>query len=372
MRTCSAYDDAQSLSATSEVITTPSSFVNAPPASNKEKPSSSRATFRQANRVVALFKDIKSGQYELQPWTKFQLQPGEYDEIERLVLNDTDTSLWGFINNKIRYDFDGDRNQLILRMPTAIHERFVTLVKQDIDAQLKSLATSTTLEESVTHFAQRVCNLGSADIKFPNDTSQKPPQNSPDGTYYYRDAKWPGVILEVSYSEKRKDLEKLADRYILLSKANVRVVVGLDIEYQHPKQKKTKAGSRDAVLSVWRPEIIQNEGKMQLIAAQKIKDQPFRDAQGDPTSSQGLSLLLSEFAHPEISQAITDHDQSINISTDKLCEYLNDAEEMMQRVLDNSLIEMNLPAGVEIKFRENTPPEVLDEEDERKFRMKEK
>lgn len=139
-----------------------------PPASNKEK-SSPRATFRQANRVVALFKNIKSGQLQVesQPWKKFQLQPGEYDEIERLVLADTDTSLWGFIEDKIRYDFDCDRNQLIIQMPTRLHERFLTLVKQDIDAQLKLLATSTILEESVTHFAQRIYNCGSPDIPFP-------------------------------------------------------------------------------------------------------------------------------------------------------------------------------------------------------------
>lgn len=69
---------------------------------------------------------------------------------------------------------------------------------------------------------------------------------------------------------------------------------------------------------------------------------------------------------------ITDHDQSINISTDKLCKYLHDAEERMQRELGNSLGEASLPAGVKRLRRENTPSDVLDEKDEGKYRRAEK
>ena len=66
------------------------------------------------------------------------------------------------------------------------------------------------------------------------------------------------------------------------------------------------------MFSVWQPEIVQNdEGDLELIAAQKIKDQPFRDAQGNPVSSPSLSLRLSSFTAPKLSQAIIDHDQLI-------------------------------------------------------------
>lgn len=76
----------------------------------------------------------------------------------------------------------------------------------------------------------------------------------------------------MSCSQKRKDLEKLADRYILDLDASVRVVVGLDIEYRSQKQK--MAGSREAVFSVWRPEVIRNNGGgLELFAARRIKDQ---------------------------------------------------------------------------------------------------
>ena len=40
----------------------------------------------------------------------------------------------------------------------------------------------------------------------------------------------------MSYSQRRKDLERLADDYILGSDSDIRVVVGLDIEYKTGKK----------------------------------------------------------------------------------------------------------------------------------------
>ena len=163
--------------------------------------------------------------------------------------------------------------------------------------------------------------------------------------FQHKDAHWPSVIFEVSCSRKRQDLPKLAERYILDSNGSVRAVVGLDIKHQRPNE--TKANSKEAVFSVWQPEIVQNDkGNPELIAVQKIKDQPFRDAQGNPTSSPGLSLPLSLFGTPNLSQAIMDHDQLITISTKELCEYLHEAEEWKRKVSTGLLFKKSLPAGV--------------------------
>jgi len=332
-----------------------------------------RGTFLVANQIVALFKEIKSGYVgESQPWKKFQLeQPEEYGEIERLLLADPDDSLWGFVDDKIRYDFDADRNQVVVRMPTPLHELFLKYFELSIKCQLFSFISSTTLHKSVVYFAQCIQSTGSYDIFFPprtdcdSDTLQKS-KNSPDIMFKHKGAKWPSVIIEVSYSTKRKDLPKLADRYILGSTGSVQAVVGIDIEYQRPNQ--TQVKSREAVFSVWQPEYVQNnEGDLELIAAQKIKDQPFRDAQGNPISSPGLSLRLSLFGTPNLSKAMIDHDQLINISTNKLCEYLHEAEEQMRMLSTDLLDEISLLAGAKVRYREATPPEVLSEEDEEKF-----
>ena len=211
--------------------------------------------------------------------------------------------------------------------------------------------------------------MGFSDISFPprtdSDSLQKS-KHSPDISFKHELAKWPGVIIEVLYSTKRKDIPKLADRYILDSDGSVQAVVGLDIEYQRPNQ--TQAKSREAVFSVWQPEYIQNDGgDLELVAVQKIKDQPFRDAQGNPVSSPDLSLRLSSFATHNLSRAMIDHDQLINISTNKLCEYLQKAEEQMRMELTDLLDKESLLAGAKKRYREATPPKVLSEEDEEKF-----
>jgi hypothetical protein len=51
------------------------------------------------------------------------------------------------------------------------------------------------------------------------------------------------VVLEVSYSQDGKNLRKLAQDYILYSNGDIKVVVGMDINY----------GGRDSTVSLWRP-----------------------------------------------------------------------------------------------------------------------
>ena len=75
------------------------------------------------------------------------------------------------------------------------------------------------------------------------------------------DAHWPGVIIEVSYSQKARDLPHLADDYILQTHGSIHVVVGLDLDY------KTKKGT----VLMWRPRYVTNEqGKLKLKAAQTV------------------------------------------------------------------------------------------------------
>src|SRR5262245_51055371 len=163
----------------------PSNSANAPPTSEPPKTSSQHTTFRHAHEVVELFKSIKSGELllEAEPWNKFQLQPGEYQEIERLVLTDKDTLLKDFVKHKVRYDFDRDRDELIVRKPSRLHERFILLVRRDINAQFRLLATSAT--KPVRDIIYCVNDKSCADIFFPtsadgdvSNASYKPSKNS--------------------------------------------------------------------------------------------------------------------------------------------------------------------------------------------------
>jgi hypothetical protein len=132
----------------------------------------------------------------------------------------------------------------VVRMPTAVHELFIARVEDTIHSQLKRIREES---NSAAIFAKKVHLARSTEIYFPVDDG--PPsvksKQEPDTSFWHDDAQYPGVIIEVAYSQKRKRLTRLAGDYLLDSDTNVRVVVSLDIEYG-------KKGSHMATLSVWR------------------------------------------------------------------------------------------------------------------------
>jgi hypothetical protein len=65
----------------------------------------------------------------------------------------------------------------------------------------------------------------------------------PDIRFYYKDVVWPGVVIEVSYSQKRKSLIDLAENYLLALDGGIRVMVGIDLEHKK---------SKEASISIWR------------------------------------------------------------------------------------------------------------------------
>jgi len=72
------------------------------------------------------------------------------------------------------------------------------------------------------------------------------------------------VVIEVSYSQKRRDLSRLADDYILGSDAEICTVVGIDLDY---------GGGKKATVSIWRPRIeINDAGEKELVAHQTLSD----------------------------------------------------------------------------------------------------
>lgn len=119
-------------------------------------------------------------------------------------------------------------------MPTDLHEHFAQSVTDDISRQLAAV------QGPARCFAYSVLKAASSRIK-PLDPEAGP--HDPDGSFKHVDAQYPGVVPEVSYSQKRKDLSRLADDYITGTDGNIRRMISLDIEYTR----------KEASLSVWEP-----------------------------------------------------------------------------------------------------------------------
>lgn len=144
-------------------------------------------------------------------------------------------------------------------MPSSLHESLQSYITQEFLRQLGAISQS---GSPSALFAGNIENSASSEINF-KDTEYG--SHQPDASFQHFEAQYPGVILELSYSQKKKDLSRLANEYILGSDADIRVVIGIDVEY---------TGSKKASVSVWRPHIEVNDmGEKELSVVQTVTDQ---------------------------------------------------------------------------------------------------
>lgn len=160
-------------------------------------------------------------------------------------------------------------------MITTIHESVRTSIVKEIEKQLRELGTGT---GEATKYARNVTYEGSPRLEFLADQDdQTGDRHDPDAVFEHADAKYPVAIIEVAFSQKAKELKYLADNYILGSNGNVRVVIGISIEYEGYKKGtslKKENQSKKATFSIWRPQLVKDgNGEDVLEAVQHIKEQ---------------------------------------------------------------------------------------------------
>jgi hypothetical protein len=110
-------------------------------------------------------------------------------------------------------------------MPRPLHDRLAASIVTDLQRQFDSIANGV---DPAAAFAQEIMNMGTTTIEFDNRPYAA---HSPDISFQHFKAQYPGVVMEVSYSQKRKDLPHLAGNYILGSMASIQAVIGVDLEY---------------------------------------------------------------------------------------------------------------------------------------------
>ena len=180
-------------------------------------------------------------------------------------------------------------------MPSLLHEAIKAKIVRDIESQFLSISNGV---NPASAFAKSIEHGGSASINLSDPEYGK---HEPDALFRHRQAQYPGVILEISYSQKRRDLGRVAEDYILGSSGNIRVVVGIDIDYK----------DKSATLSMWRSRLyINGAGEDELVAHPTLLNQvcspfvlfdiclslkEFRNADGNVSSLTGLRLQLDDF-----------------------------------------------------------------------------
>lgn len=128
-------------------------------------------------------------------------------------------------------------------MPSSLHEIFTQGITYLVQNQLRQVRGRGGI---IGGWAQNIVSVGSADVKL-NLTDIRPDRSkrSPDTSFAHQDARYPGLVVEVAYSQKAKNLRRLASDYILGSNGNIMMVLGLDLEYK---------GSSSAKAYIWKPQ----------------------------------------------------------------------------------------------------------------------
>lgn len=134
-------------------------------------------------------------------------------------------------------DYFPSIERLVLRMPVELHEGLLRSLNGRIIEQLRLLSYGS---GSVADFAKDIRDTGSTTIR-PRDPEYG--THDPDISFRHRKSSSPTVIIEVAHSQRGGKLRTIAEDYILGSDLEIRVVVGMDIEYSKSKR---------ATFSVWR------------------------------------------------------------------------------------------------------------------------
>ncbi|KAF4768417.1 hypothetical protein HAV15_002990 [Penicillium sp. str.  len=319
-------------------ITPPGSVFDEPPLT--PPPTAEKVLPTNARRVLNHLERLYRAHHQPNPWWEVRLGPQIYNQV--LSALSVNKSLQAYVEEKIRYDYDIRRHRFI---QTAYYNK-----------------SDNSNDDSPTgEFARGLKHYATSRIFLPeesDDRKQVFTRREPDISFGHDGALYPGVILEVCYSQKSKSISYLADDYILNTDGSINMVIALDIDYR---------GSQKASFTVWRPDYLKANGVKELRAKAMIEAEVFRNDDGSPAEGVALQIPLRDIAPKELSQSYGDMDQVISISSRQLCDFLSSAESRQRVQTQQAGVVNRIDPGTLKRRRPRTPSEHPSSEDERQF-----
>lgn len=111
-------------------------------------------------------------------------------------------------------------------MGSSVHESFAAKIEKAIEKQIEAIADGA-FDVTSAGLASKIERRGSPKVYLGKFGSRLP-----DKTFQHEEAFYPGLVIEVAYSQKSKDLPAIAEDYLFGSDGNIRQVVGFDIGYR--------------------------------------------------------------------------------------------------------------------------------------------
>ncbi|KAG7408728.1 hypothetical protein Forpe1208_v012290 [Fusarium oxysporum f. sp. rapae] len=214
-----------------------------------------------------------------------------------------------------RFDYEPRRSCLTIRMPSPTHDFFAIYFRDEVCTQLNKLVTSRT--DETKDVARKIESaMGSRVLLKEVDDENDEIKREPDILFKYPGTVYPGVVVEVSYSQDGKDLRRLAQDYILYSNADVKLFIGIDLNYHRGL----------STVSLWRPKIIESADGEELTTSQHVHAKPFLSSDGEAMNpDESLTIYLHDFATDEVSSVWPSAE--INIQFSQLAQLFKDAQQ---------------------------------------------
>jgi hypothetical protein len=115
-------------------------------------------------------------------------------------------------------------------MPSDPHKTCVSRIVINIESQLRQLRASGNTTSRA--FAEEINYSGSPDLTLLSHDDRHVNKHTPDASFKHSKAMWPGVVIEVAYSQKPKDLDRITWDYISGSGGGIQVVISLNLNYK--------------------------------------------------------------------------------------------------------------------------------------------
>ncbi|KAL9117496.1 MAG: hypothetical protein Q9187_005968 [Circinaria calcarea] len=200
-------------------------FLLTPPLTNGKSSLPITPEKRTVQEVLEIFKRHQQGLLKDQDLILLPLRSSSYTKLREQLK--ADDSLREYVDNTIRLDYDPVSELLTIKMTASpAHETVTAAITQSVSLQLEN---HTTGDGPVATYARKIYCMGTSRIYLLYNEVEF--EKSPDNQFIHLEASYPGVVFEISYSQEGANLESLAETYILCSNGDIRVVVGIDMDY---------------------------------------------------------------------------------------------------------------------------------------------
>ena len=231
-------------------------------------------------------------------------------------------------------------------MPSFIHETFAGRLSRDITDWFCRIRTE--IEPSNDRTIATVAMIDptkSPNIRFPGRLPGCPEQQAPDESFQHEDCTYPGLLIEVAWSQRPLELLQRAESYIKRSKGGIHTVIGVDLNDIWVERQKRRTQNQTAKFSIWRAEIDNSTGEAEISSSRSVSDQVrssplhmmhkcqntnrmeqvFRRQDGSATDAK-LCLFLKDFLCKGTANSLGSlKDIKLEISSVELCEHYDAA-----------------------------------------------